>query len=66
MYHHQNAGQNQNMMTANKTFENVEKFRYLGMTVTNQNDTPKEINNRLKMGLPTTIQFRIFVFPSAI
>jgi hypothetical protein len=28
---HQNAGQNHNT-TANKSFENMAKFRYLGMT----------------------------------
>jgi hypothetical protein len=29
---HQNAGQNHNM-TANKSFENVAKFRYMGMNI---------------------------------
>jgi hypothetical protein len=30
---HQNAGQNHDMKTANRSFENVAQFKYLGMTV---------------------------------
>jgi hypothetical protein len=33
----QNAGQNQEIKTGNRSFENVSQFKYLGMTVTNQN-----------------------------
>jgi len=32
---HQNARKNHNLMTANKHFENVTKFKHLGMKVTN-------------------------------
>jgi len=32
---HQNVGQNQNLLTANKSFENMAKFIYLGMRVQN-------------------------------
>jgi hypothetical protein len=34
---HQNVGQNRDIKIANRSFENVSRFRYLGMTVTNQN-----------------------------
>jgi hypothetical protein len=34
---HQNVGQNREIKIANRSFENVSQFRYLGMTVTNQN-----------------------------
>jgi hypothetical protein len=47
MSHHQNAGQNCNIKIANRSFKNVAKFRYLGMTVTNQNLVKEEIKRRL-------------------
>jgi hypothetical protein len=34
---HQNADQNHGMKVANRSFGNVEKFRYLTTTITNQN-----------------------------
>jgi hypothetical protein len=34
---HQNAGQTHNIKIGDRSFENVAQFRYLGMTVTNQN-----------------------------
>jgi hypothetical protein len=44
---HPNSGQNQNIRTANESFENVAKFEYLGTTLTNQNDIHDEIKSRL-------------------
>jgi hypothetical protein len=35
--HHQNAGKRYDIKIANRCFENVAKFRYLGTTITNQN-----------------------------
>jgi hypothetical protein len=47
MSHHQTTGRNHYTKVANKSFENVAKFRYLGMTVTNQNSIHDEIKSRL-------------------
>jgi hypothetical protein len=50
MSHHQNSGQNQNLRIANESFENVVKFKYLRMTLTNQNYIHDEIKSRLNLG----------------
>ena len=38
-----NIVQIQNIVIENLSFENVEKFKYLGVTVTNTNDIREEI-----------------------
>jgi hypothetical protein len=43
---HPNSGQNQNIKIANESFEKVSKFKYLGTTLTDQNDIRDEIKNR--------------------
>jgi hypothetical protein len=48
--HHQNAGQNWDIKIAKRSFENVSRFRYFGMTVTNQNLIQEEIKRRLTSG----------------
>jgi hypothetical protein len=48
---HQNAGQNQDIKIANRSFENVAQFKYFGTTVTNQNFIQEEIKGRLYSGM---------------
>ncbi|KAJ4426630.1 hypothetical protein ANN_26428 [Periplaneta americana] len=42
--------QNGNIKIGNLSFKKVEKFKYLGATVTNINDTREEIKHRINMG----------------
>jgi hypothetical protein len=44
---HQNVGQNLEIKIANRSFENVSHFKYLGTTVTNQNLIKEEIKRIL-------------------
>ena len=46
----QNAERIHSVRTDNSTFERVEKFKYLGTTLTNQNSIAEEIKNRLWSG----------------
>jgi hypothetical protein len=47
---HQNSEQNPNIRIAYESFEDVAKFKYLEMTLTNQNDIHDEIKSRLNSG----------------
>ncbi|KAJ4444228.1 hypothetical protein ANN_06019 [Periplaneta americana] len=46
----QNIIRNGNIKIGDLSFEEVEKFKYLGATVTNINDTREEIKRRINMG----------------
>jgi hypothetical protein len=47
---HQNAGQNHDIKTANGCFENEERLKYLGTTVTNQIFIQEKIKEETKFG----------------
>jgi hypothetical protein len=47
---HQNVGQNRDIKIASKSFKNVSQFKYLGITVTDQNLIQEEIKRRLNSG----------------
>ena len=46
----QNAGRIHSVGIDNSTFERVEKFKYLGITLTNQNSIAEEFKSRLRSG----------------
>jgi hypothetical protein len=50
MSRHQTAGQSNYIRVANKSFEKVAKFKYLGSTLTDQNCVHEEIRSRLSSG----------------
>jgi hypothetical protein len=50
MSRHLNSGQNQNIRITNESFEKVEKFKYLGTTLTDRNGIHDEIKSRLNWG----------------
>jgi hypothetical protein len=50
MSRYANSGENQNIRVANESCESVTKFKYLGTTLTNQNDIRDEIKSRLNSG----------------
>jgi hypothetical protein len=63
MSRHPNSGQNQNISIASESFENVAKLKYVGTTLTNQDDIRDEIKSRLNSGNASIIQSKIFCFP---
>jgi len=51
MFRDQNAGRILSVRIDNSTFERVEKFKYLGTNLTNQNSIAEEIKSRLRSGI---------------
>jgi hypothetical protein len=49
MLHYQKEGQKHSINIANRSFEDVAKFKYLGTKLTNQNCMNKEIKSRLNL-----------------
>jgi hypothetical protein len=47
---HQNVGRNRDIKIANRSFENVSQFKYLGTTIRNKNLIQEEIKGRLNSG----------------
>jgi hypothetical protein len=47
---HPNSGQNKSIKITNESFEKVVKFKYLGTTLTNQNNINDGIKSRLNSG----------------
>jgi hypothetical protein len=61
----QNAGQNSNINTGNKSSEMVEQFKYFGRTLKNQNSIHEEIKSRLELGeclLSFNAEYFVFQF----
>jgi hypothetical protein len=50
MSHCKKAEQKQSIKIANRTFEGVSKFKYLGTTLTDKNCMQEEIKSRLNLG----------------
>jgi hypothetical protein len=61
---HETAGQNHNIKIANKSLKNVIRFKYLEMTVTNQNFIHKNNENRLNLKSACSLSVHIFLFSS--
>jgi hypothetical protein len=66
MSRHPNSGQNQNIRKANESFEKVAKFKYLGTTLTNQNEIRDEIKSILNSGNACYHRVQNLLFPRLV
>jgi glycerol-3-phosphate O-acyltransferase len=64
MSHCQRAGQRHSIKRANRSFEDVAKFRHLGTTLTDQNMMHEEIKSRQICRMLVTIRFRVIIPPA--
>jgi hypothetical protein len=60
------AGQKHSIKIANRSFEGVAKFRYLGTTLTDQGCMQEEIKSRLNLENACFHLVQSFVFPPAV
>ena len=58
-----NAGRGHSVKTDNSSIERVKEFKYLGITLTDQNSIQEEIKSRLKLGNAWYYSGRIFCPP---
>ena len=66
MFRDQNARQNHNIKSDNKSFERVEQFKTFGAILTNKHYIQEEIMSRLKSENACYHSVQIFVFQFAI
>jgi hypothetical protein len=66
MSHIEMTGQNYSIKIANRSFEDVAKFKYLGTTLTHQNCMHKEIKSRLNSGDACYPFVQSLVFPPVV
>jgi hypothetical protein len=66
MLRSQKIGQKCSIKIANRSFEDVAEFRYLGTTLTGQNCMHKEIKSRLNLGNACCHSVQSSVLPPAI
>jgi hypothetical protein len=64
--HYQKTGQKHSIKIADRSFEDVVKFKYLETTLTDQNCMHKEIKSRLNSGNACYYSFQAFDFPPAV
>jgi hypothetical protein len=58
------AGQKHSIKTANRSFEGMEKFKYLGTALTDQNCIHEEIKSRLNSGNACYHSFQSLCLPA--
>jgi hypothetical protein len=62
----QKIGQIYSIKIANRSFEHVAEFKYLGATWTDQNCMHKQIKTRLNSGNASYHSFKVFAFLQAV
>jgi hypothetical protein len=66
MSRHQKIGQKHSTKVANRSFEDVAKFKRQGTTITDQNCMHEEVKSRLNSRIACYHSVQSFVFASAV